>query len=135
MKEVKTLIQRAERAIKSAELLLNEGDFDTSVSRSYYAMFYATEVLLLTRDLKFSSHKSVISLFGEHFIKTGIFKPEMGKRLGKAFEKRLLGDYSFAPEVEESEANEGLSWAKEFVKDIKDYLVKEGYLRQERYEL
>ena len=73
MKEIETLIQRAERAAKSAELLLKGGDFDSSVSRSYYAMFYATEALLLTKELKFSSHRSVISLFGEHFIKTGIF--------------------------------------------------------------
>lgn len=129
MKEIETLIQRAERAIKSAELLLRDGDVDTSVSRSYYAMFYVTEALLLTKELKFSSHRSVISLFGEHFVKTGIFKPEMGKKLSKTFEKRLVGDYSFAPEVNEGEAKEVLSWAKEFVKEIKDYLVKEGYLK------
>lgn len=31
MKEIETLIQRTERAIKSAELLLKEEDVDTSV--------------------------------------------------------------------------------------------------------
>jgi uncharacterized protein (UPF0332 family) len=124
MKEVKTLIQRSERAIASAELLLSEGDFDSSVSRSYYAMFYATEALLLTKKLKFSSHRSVISLFGEHFVKSGTFKQEMGRRLSKTFEKRLLGDYSFAPEVNEEEAKEALSWAREFVKEIGEYLAK-----------
>lgn len=129
MKEMEALIERAERAIKSAELLENEGDFDSSVSRSYYAMFYATEALLLTKDLKFSSHRSVISLFGEHFIKTGILKPEMGKRLSKTFEKRLVGDYSFAPEINQEEAKEVLSWTKEFVKEIEDYLAKGGYIK------
>jgi len=129
MKEIETLIQRAERAIKSAELLLKEGDVDTSVSRSYYAMFYVTEALLLTRELKFSSHRSVISLFGEHFVKTGIFKPEMGKRLSKTFEKRLIGDYSFAPEIDDEAAKEALCWAKEFVREIRDYLVREGYTK------
>ncbi|MCK4224815.1 MAG: HEPN domain-containing protein [candidate division Zixibacteria bacterium] len=129
MKEIETLIQRAERAIKSAELLFEERDFDSSVSRSYYAMFYATEALLLTKDLKFSSHRSVISLFGEHFIKTGILKSEMGKRLSKTFEKRLVGDYSFAPEVNQEEAKEVVSWTKEFLKEIKDYLVKGGYTK------
>ena len=128
MKEIETLIQRAERAVKSAELLLKERDFDSSVSRSYYAMFYATEALLLTKELKFSSHRSVISLFGEHFIKTGIFKPEMGKSLRNAFDKRLIGDYSFAPQVDEEEAKEVLSWTKEFVKEIRGYLVKEGFV-------
>ena len=128
MKEIETLIQRAERAVKSAELLLKERDFDSSVSRSYYAMFYATEALLLTKELKFSSHRSVILLFGEHFIKTGIFKPEMGKSLRNAFDKRLIGDYSFAPQVDEEEAKEVLSWTKEFVKEIRGYLVKEGFV-------
>ena len=124
MKEMETLMQRAGRAIKSADLLLKEGDFDSSVSRSYYAMFYATEALLLTKDLKFSSHRSVISLFGEYFVKTGIFKPEMGRRLSKIFEKRLIGDYSFAPEINREEAREVLSWAEEFIKEIRAYLVK-----------
>lgn len=124
MKEIESLIQRAERAIESAGLLLKEGDFDSSVSRSYYAMFYSSEALLLTKGLKFSSHKSVISLFGEHFVKTGLFKPEIGKRLSKTFEKRLIGDYSFAPQVDEKDAKEVLSWATEFVKEISEYLKR-----------
>jgi len=129
MKEIETLIQRAERAIKSAELLLEEEDVDTSVSRSYYAMFYVTEALLLTKQLKFSSHRSVISLFGEHFVKTGIFKPEMGKRLSKTFEKRLVGDYSFAPGIDDVATKEVLCWAKEFVREIRDYLIRERYAK------
>jgi uncharacterized protein (UPF0332 family) len=125
MKEIKSLIQRAKKYIKSAEILLKEEDFDSSVSRSYYSMFYATEAVLLTKKLDFSSHKSVISLFGRYFVKTGIFKPEMGKRLSKTFEKRLVGDYSFAPQVNKEEAKEVLSWAKKFVMDIEKYLSKE----------
>ncbi len=73
MKEVESLIRRAEKSIGSAEFLIEKVDFESAISRSYYAMFYATEALLLTENLKFSSHKSVISLFGEHFVKTGIF--------------------------------------------------------------
>jgi len=61
-------------------------------------MFYATEAVLLTKKLNFSSHKSVISLFGEHFIKTGIFESDMGKILSKSFEKRMVGDYSYVSE-------------------------------------
>ncbi|MFB0561367.1 MAG: HEPN domain-containing protein [Candidatus Lokiarchaeia archaeon] len=129
MKEVESLMQRSKRAITSAELLLNDGDFDSSASRSYYAMFYAAEALLLIKGLKFRSHKSVISLFGEHFVKTGVFKPEMGKKLSKTFEKRLLSDYSFAPHIDEEDAKEILNWAKEFVKKIEGYLTKEGYTK------
>ncbi len=88
MKEIKCLIERAEKYLRSAELLLKEGDYESSVSRTYYAMFYSAQAALLTKNLSFSSHKGVISAFGEHFIKTGVFPREMGKELNRAFEKR-----------------------------------------------
>ena len=78
MNETKTLMERAEKTFSSAELLLREADYEGCVSRAYYAMFYAAEALLLTKNLKFSSHKGVISQFGEHFIKTEVFKAELG---------------------------------------------------------
>ncbi len=34
MKEIEALMQKAIRAVASSELLLREGDFDSSVSRS-----------------------------------------------------------------------------------------------------
>jgi len=70
MTEIDSLIKRAKRYIKSAELLLNDKDYEFSVSRTYYAMFYAAQAALLTKNLSFSSHKGVISAFGKHFIKT-----------------------------------------------------------------
>jgi len=41
MKELEFLIKRAMRYLKSAEILLKEGDYESSVSRTYYAMFYS----------------------------------------------------------------------------------------------
>ncbi len=95
MKEIESLIQRALKYLRSAEILLKEGDYESSVSRAYYAMFYSAQAMLLTKNLSFSSHKGVISSFGEHFIKTGIFQKEMGRELNRAFEKRQIGDYEY----------------------------------------
>jgi len=81
VKEINSLIERAKRYLKSAEILLEEGDYESSVSRTYYAMFYSAQAMLLTKNLSFSSHKGVISAFGEYFVKTGIFPKEMGKEL------------------------------------------------------
>ena len=128
MKEIETLLDRAEKSIKSATLLLKEKDYESSVSRCYYAMFYATEAILLTKKLRFSSHKSVITLFGRHFIKNGIFNPELGRRLSKTFKKRLIGDYSFDTQMSKGDAKEILEWAKDFVREMKKYLVKEKYI-------
>jgi len=91
MKEIGSLIKRARRYLQSAEILLKEGDFESCVSRAYYAMFYSAEALLLTKGLSFSSHRGVISAFGKHFVRTGIFSKDMSKEFHRAFEKRQLG--------------------------------------------
>lgn len=128
MKEIVSLIDRAKKYLKSAKLLITENDFESSVSRSYYAMFYSTEALLLTKDLSFSSHGGVISGFGEHFIKTEIFPKEMGKELNRAFEKRQLGDYEYTCIFSKNEAMELLEKSQEFVDNIIQYLKKIGFL-------
>jgi uncharacterized protein (UPF0332 family) len=44
------LLQKARRTIQSAHLLRADGDFDSAVSRAYYAMFYVAEALLLWKE-------------------------------------------------------------------------------------
>jgi uncharacterized protein (UPF0332 family) len=122
MKETSALIQKAQRYLKSAELLLRDGDSESSVSRAYYAMFYAAEAVLLTKGLSFSSHKGVISAFGEHFVKTDVFSREMGRELNRAFEKRQIGDYEYTFVISEDEAEQMLESGTEFVNNIARWL-------------
>jgi len=122
VKELTALIERARRSLKSAELLLEDGDYESSVSRAYYAMFYSAEAALLTKKLSFSSHKGVISAFGEHFVKTGVFAKEMGKELSRAFEKRQIGDYEYTFVITRGEARQILDSGKGFVERIAEWL-------------
>lgn len=128
MKEIKSLIERAEKYLRSAEILLEEEDYESSVSRTYYAMFYSAQAMLLTKNLSFSSHKGVISTFGEHFVKTGIFPKEMGKELNRAFEKRQLGDYEYTFVISKTEAEEMLKSGKKFVEKIVQHLKEKKIL-------
>lgn len=122
MKEIKSLIQRSNRYLQSAEILLKEKDYESSVSRTYYAMFYCAQAMLLTKSLSFSSHQGVISAFGEHFVKTGIFPKETGRELNRAFEKRQIGDYGHKFVISEEEAEEILANGKKFVEKIVHHL-------------
>jgi uncharacterized protein (UPF0332 family) len=128
MKEIESLIQRATRYLQSAEMLLKEKDYESSVSRTYYAMFYCAEAILLTRNLSFSSHKGIISGFGEHFVKPGIFPKEMGRELNRAFEKRQIGDYGHKFVISEEEAEEILVGGKKFVDKVVEHLKEEKIL-------
>jgi uncharacterized protein (UPF0332 family) len=125
VKEINSLIERAKKYLNSAEILLENEDFESAVSRTYYAMFYSVQALLLTKNMSFSSHKGVISAFGEHFIKTGIFSKDMGRELNKAFEKRQISDYEYTFVILKEEAEELFKSGVNFVAKIAQYL-KEG---------
>ena len=120
MKEIKDFIEKAEKFLKTAEQALNIGDYDSCVSRCYYAMSFMAEAALLTKNLSASSH----SLFGEHFIKTGIFDRGLGKALNDAYDKRLIGDYGVGFILTEEEARDMLETAKNFVQRLKSYLKR-----------
>jgi len=124
MKETESLIQRAGKYLKSAEILIQAGDYESSVSRTYYAMFYSAQAMLLTKNLSFSSHKGAISAFSEHFVKTGIFPREMARELNRAFEKRQISDYEYTFVISKEEAEEMLAKGKQFVEKIVQYLIE-----------
>ena len=124
MTENAALIQKARRYLKSADMLLKDKDYESSVSRAYYSMFYTAEAALLTKGLSFSSHKGVISGFGEHFVKARIFPKEMARELNRAFEKRQIGDYEYTTVISQEDAEEVLQKAKDFVDTIARWLEK-----------
>jgi len=124
MKEIRDLIKKAEKFLSTAEYIFSRGDYDSCVSRCYYAMFFITEAILLTENLSASSHKGVISLFGEHFVKENIFDREMGKILNEAYDKRLIGDYGVGFIICEEEAKEMLEKTRNFIRSLKNYLER-----------
>lgn len=71
-------IQKAEKKMDVAEKLLKSSDYEDAVSRAYYAVYHATQALLLTEGEKAETHKGVVTLFGLLFVKTGKFDKKMG---------------------------------------------------------
>lgn len=102
--EYTSLINKAERYLKSAILLLNDNDFDSCVSRCYYAIFYLAEALLFSKGIAPLSHKGIIIKFSEVFIKSGIFEKNIGKILSDAFNLRQVGDYATGFDISKEEA-------------------------------
>jgi len=124
LKELESLLKRSDRYLLTAKILIKEGDFESSVSRTYYAMFFAAQAMLLSKELSYSSHKMTISGFGENFIKTNIFPKEMGREFNRAFDKRQLGDYYHTFIIDKKDAEDLLESGKIFVDTIQNYLLK-----------
>ena len=75
------MIAKARIKIDSAQILLINGNYDDSVSRSYYAVFFAVSAALYSKGLSFSSHSQAIGAFNREFVKTGIFPPTFTKMI------------------------------------------------------
>ena len=119
-------VKKADRYLRSAELLLKDGDPHSAASRLYYAMFYCAEALLLEEGLSFSTHKGIISAFGERFVKTGRMAPETHQWLREAFDQRLVGDYDWEADLSTPDLQNLLIQARRFRDTIISYLDGQG---------
>lgn len=128
MNEMLNLLVRARKYLGSAELLLNAGDYESSVSRSYYAMFFMVQAALLQKGISASTHKGAISGFGEQFVKSGIFPRAISRAISAGFEKRQLGDYESMLVIEPDEAESVLADAKSVVDTIANWLKQNAAL-------
>jgi uncharacterized protein (UPF0332 family) len=119
---IRALIQKAAQSLKAATLLFDDGYYDFSASRSYYAMFYCAEALLFTKGLSFSKHSAVISFFGKEFVKTKTMPEKLHTFLREAFDLRRVGDYETMLGVSKEDAEECIRRAEEFFKATKTHL-------------
>ncbi len=56
-------IDYAHRALKSAKLMLDDGDWIGAINRAYYAIFYAANAVLELEGLQRRKHSHVLSVF------------------------------------------------------------------------
>jgi len=118
------LLEKADRAIDAAHHLEEKGDFEFSIGRAYYAMFYTAEALINEKELRFSKHGGVHGAFGEHYVKTGLFDQKYHRWLLSAFNRRIAGDYGIDATFSPEEAREAIHQAQEFLAVARAFLVE-----------
>ncbi len=119
---VRYRLERARETLEEARLMSQNGHLHGAANRIYYACFYATVALLLTRSLSSSKHSGVMALFNRHFIKEGILPIEMGKFYSRVFDHRLESDYGEIAELEAEDIEADLVKAEEFITRIESEL-------------
>ena len=86
-------ITRAKDTLEDAHLLAENEKWNSAINRLYYAAYYAVIALLLSADLKPTTHNGAKSNFSEHFVKTGKVDKELAKIFSQLFSWRQKGDY------------------------------------------
>ena len=90
---IKYRIAREKDTLEDAQILADREKWNSAINRLYYAAYYAVIALLLSADLKPTTHNGAKSNFSEHFVKTGKIDKEFGKIFSQLFTWRQKGDY------------------------------------------
>ncbi len=131
MSQKSIVLKRLEKAgerLKTAQHLYEQAYYEDSISRSYYAIFFATKALLLTKDIDPRTHSGVKNQFTQHFVKTKEIEPEFGDILKEAKEIREMGDYDEFYIASSEEARSQLENAQKFLQRVKEILQEKGFL-------
>jgi uncharacterized protein (UPF0332 family) len=123
----KEIMDKAEKALASARILLNAGDSDGATNRAYYAMFDAAMAALAHAEIgtaqdQHKTHRGLIGSFGLHLVQTGRLPAELGRSLNRVQELRLTGDYLAEP-VPLEKARWAVQEAETFVAGIRRLLT------------
>lgn len=126
--EVRLYIENAQEMLEVAAHNLTGGFYGSAVNRAYYAIFYAANALLRTRDIVRSKHSGVIAAFRQHFVKPRLIEAEYSRIYGRVMENRHVGDYEVAVSVDSETAKKDLRDAQRFVEHVEQFLRRESWL-------
>ena len=118
MSDASKLLKKAQKYLQSAAVLLELEDYDSSVSRSYFAMFYAAQAALLYEGHTIPVTQGIRSAFISQFVESGRFPDRAGKALTEAAEFQEVGDYAQDFAVRRVDAEHVLQEAEAFVNSI-----------------
>jgi uncharacterized protein (UPF0332 family) len=113
---------RARATLDDADALIEKNRWNGALNRLYYAVFYAARALLATRNVDSSRHSGVISLFQQHFVRTGHVAEESARTLPRLFEKRQTTDYGDYAEATRDEVLALRVQVEGFLKACEDLL-------------
>lgn len=116
--EARDFWARATQAAETAKWLV-ERDSDASVSRSYYAAFYAVSALFADRGRVFNKHSAVESAVHRDLVKTGEWTTGLGAAYSSLVSLRSTGDYGGGLHVDISAAETAFKKALSIIEAVR----------------
>jgi uncharacterized protein (UPF0332 family) len=122
LEPVQVWLALAEEKLEVARELLDLSRLDDAVSKAYYVMFYSANAALLAVDVDLHRHASVVSQFGQHFVKAGYADKQYSRILARAMQAREASDYDPRTRASHQDAEQGIADAEAFLEKAKEIL-------------
>jgi uncharacterized protein (UPF0332 family) len=121
---IKLWLEKADDALDSAKLELDQNHVSFAVNRLYYACFYAVTSLLLQNQKQFTRHSAVKSEFIKTYIKSGKIDVKWNRFYQKLLDDRQEGDYIPNASFDKEEMSNRLQQAYEFIDIIRKLIYQ-----------
>jgi len=111
-------VEKAYRLLEDARANYEEGRYETSVNRSYYAALSAVRSILILEGVDPESHKGAITLLSLRFVKPGLLPKDIIKDFEILLSRRTEVDYGDFETVGKDESEDSLNIAQEIIQRI-----------------
>jgi uncharacterized protein (UPF0332 family) len=118
----KLIFKRALELLSDAKYTFNGDRYNTSISRSYYAVFYGAKALLVKKGIITKTHSGTINKFGLECVVNGDFDKKIAKILSELEEERSIVDYDYEFYADKIRAKEDLINAEKFLKECEKFI-------------
>ena len=115
-------LEKATSTMAQIPELQKLGYWDNIANRLYYAVFHAVNALLIHDGHPVNTHRGVIALFGNYFIRTGIFASEDGRLYSDLQTMRNNSDYNCSYDATQQEIEPMIEPARNLIEKIYQYL-------------
>ena len=115
-------LEKSERTFDDVLFCTNEGRWETAANRLYYALFHAMSALLICDGHHVKSHRGILSMFGEHYVKTEIFSRKDGSLLSELVIMRDNADYNCFYDVDEEKIKPYIEPTQQLIETIRKYI-------------
>lgn len=129
MDQPRLLLDKSQKFLRSAAVLLELEDYDSVASRAYFAMFYAAQALLLDRRVQVNGQQGIRTAFAEAFVESGELPEHAADVLNQGQRLQEVADYAHHFSVSPRDAEEILQEAEAFVNTIELLVPRETYTK------
>ena len=116
-------LEKAQRTFDDVLFCAGEGKWETAANRLYYALFHAMSALLVHDGHQVKSHRGILAMFGEHYVKTEIFAKADGSLLSDLVIMRDNADYNCFFDADEEKLNPYIEPTRQLIEKIKQYIT------------
>ena len=121
-------LAKSQRALISAKRAFDEGDYDNSANRSYYAIFGMMTAALALKGIQRARHTGIIRAFREEFINSGMLEKKLSKYITDTQNLRDDADYGkrrqYMEGIPREDALDSLHQAEEFISKAQEVICE-----------